>query len=91
MANIYIVHGEALNIPLEFNDINGWFDYAYHGIEAIGLKNFPEITFDVDYLNFVQANKKTHKLSEKNKYEEIFRLPRLEIHYNSKIINSNLI
>jgi hypothetical protein len=82
MASIYMVQRDSNNVT-QYSTINEWFEYAHHGIDAVGLRNFPVFKEDTELKNDMR---KKIKVNEKIKYEEIFHLPRLEIFYNSLIV-----
>ncbi len=83
MASIYMVYRETANLFTQFQTINDWFEYAHYTIDAVGLRDFPRFNADSDYMDI----KKT-KLNEHIKWEEIFHLPSLQIHFSSTIDES---
>lgn len=77
------------NIVSQYQLINEWFEYAHQGIEAVGLRDFPR--FKEDNMEYGSVFTKKTKIHDKIKSDDIFHLPRLQISYNSTIINSKLL
>ena len=79
MASIYMVQRES-NLLTQYSTINEWFEYAHQGIDAVGRRNFPAFKEDMQYQKSSMIDTiKKGKVLERNRNEEIFHLPRLQI------------